>query len=148
MGKRRLLGVREREGESTHYSVKKIIEILKEKKGNIEDWIDDETAMKTRAKFAQTRWMPYQGVNKIEDLDLSDPQISLEWKLCESDVLKYLLEPGGRDRLFATLTEEEKDIYLHKTGTDGASYTDLETGKSGFTRKNIAKSIIKIRSKA
>lgn len=145
MGKRRLLAVREKEGESDHKTWKQKIELLKEMMGNVKEDTNDQVTAKARIKMAETRWMPHQGVNKLEDLDLSDPQISLEWKLCDPAILKDLLNPGGRDRLFKTLSEEEKDIYLNKTDSKGARYTDLETEKAGFTRKNVAKAIIHIR---
>ena len=147
MGKKRLAEVRSKE-VNNHKSLKEKIDMLREIAGNIKADTHDTVVMKSRVKMAETRWMPYQGITRLEDLDLSDPQISLEWKLTDPAVLKDLLEPGGRDRLFAILTEEEKDVYLNKTDTNGARYTDLETAKSGFTKANVGRAILHIKQKA
>ena len=146
MGKKRLAEVRSKE-VNEHQSIKQKIERLKEVIGDKKEDLKDNAIMKVRVKFADTRWMPYCGVSRYEDIDWKNPQISLEWKLCDFRILDDLLKPGGRERLFAILSEEEKYTYLNEVGTNGARYTDLETDKSGFTRKNIAKSVVRIRRK-
>ena len=110
------------------------------------NWEDDQrekVAMQASMKFAD-RWMEESGVTNISGIDFKNPQISLEWKLCNPGVLKDLQREGGRERLFEILTDEEKNVYLNMKDENGASYTDLE-GKKGFTKKNVAKSVIKLR---
>lgn len=143
MGKRRREQIAEEKEKSGWLSPREKIRQLKQAFG---DWSDDQReqmVMQARLKFAN-RWMEESGVAEIKDIDMTNPQISLEWKLCDPAVLKDLQRPGGRERLFETLTDEEKDVYLNKTDENGAHYWDLE-GKKGMTKKNIAKSIVKFK---
>lgn len=146
MGKKRLAEVRSKE-VNNHKTVKQKIDDLLEAVRDIKEDTKDKAVMKVRVDFADNRWKPYCGVTRYEDIDWSIPQISLEWKLCDPRVLKDLLKPGGRERLFAICSEEEKYVYLNEVGTDGAKYTDLETEKSGFTKKNIAKAVVRYRNR-
>lgn len=110
------------------------------------NWSDDQKekiAMQARMKFAD-RWMEESGVTEIKDIDMSNPQISLEWKLCDPSVLRALKNEKTRQEFLETLTPEELDVYMNKTDENGASYRDLE-GKKGFTKKNITKAVVKIR---
>lgn len=111
------------------------------------DWTADKqekVAMQARMKFAD-RWMKESGVTEIKDIDMNNPQISLEWKLCDPAALRALKNETERQKFLDTLTPEELDVYMNKTDENGASYRDLE-GKKGFTKKNIAKSVVKFRS--
>lgn len=111
------------------------------------DWSEDkheQMVMQSRMKFAE-RWMLESGVTEIKDIDMTNPQISLEWKLCDPAALKALKNEESRARFLATLTPEELDVYMNKVDENGASYRDLE-GKKGFTKKNIAKTVIKMKS--
>lgn len=118
-------------------------EWMKRMKQAFGDWGDDQKekiAMQARAKF-MPRWMEECGVTDWHDIDYKNPQIHLEWILCDPAVLKDLQNEGGRDRLFQMLTEEEQDVYLNKTDEKGAHYYDLE-GKKGMTKANIMKSVV------
>lgn len=121
-------------------------EKVKQFKQAFGDWKDDQResiAMQSRMKFVD-RWMEECGVTNMSDIDYSNPQISLEWKLCDPAVLRDLQKEGGRERLFEILSDEEKYVYLNQKDENGASYTDLE-GKKGFTKKNVMKSVVKFR---
>lgn len=146
MGKRRLEKVKENEGESTGRKWFSPREKLRQFKLAFGDWGDDQKekiAMQARMKFVN-RWMEESGAERMEDIDYKNPQISLEWKLCDPAVLRDLQSEGGRERFFQILTDEEKDVYLNKTDENGCHYYDLE-GKKGFTKKNITKSVIKFK---
>ena len=122
-------------------------EKIRQWKAAFGDWSDDQhekMVMQARMKFAD-RWMEESGVTEVKDIDMSNPQISLEWKLCDPAVLRDLKNEGTRQRFLDTLTPEELDVYMNKVDEHGASYRDLE-GKKGFTKKNIAKSVVKFKS--
>lgn len=142
MGKKRLEKIKESGEVSLHITPKQAVKWVRERIGDKTDAFNDRVTEQVRAKMAVTRWMPYQGVTSLTELDMSDPVVSLEWTLCDQRILKDLLRPGGRKRLLALLTEEEKDVYLNKVDKNGARYTDLETGEAGMTKKNIAKAAV------
>lgn len=144
MGKknRELLRQKEENGEIPHKHISPR-EWMKRMREAFGDWGDDQRekiAMQARTKF-MPRWMEECGVDDWHDIDYKNPQIHLEWILCDPVILRDLQNEGGRDRLFQMLTEEEKDVYLNMTDEKGAKYTDLE-GKKGMTKKNIMKSIV------
>lgn len=76
------------------------------------DEIIDRAAAKTRADFFP-RW---QGRMKelgkpcetMADLDLDDPQISVEWRLCDPRELRKYNDPKARDDFLASLTPEQR----------------------------------------
>ena len=122
-------------------------EKIRQWKAAFGDWSDDQhekMVMQARMKFAE-RWMEESGVTEIKDIDMNNPQISLEWKLCDPAILRDLKNEETRQRFLATLTPEELDVYMNKVDENGTSYRDLE-GKKGFTKKNITKSVIKFKS--
>ena len=122
-------------------------EKIRQWKAAFGDWSDDQherMVMQARMRFAD-RWMRESGVTEIKDIDMSNPQISLEWKLCDPAALKALKSDKLRQNFLDTLTPEELDVYMNKTDENGASYRDLE-GKKGFTKKNIAKTVVKMKS--
>ena len=143
MGKKHRQKLEESGIEGTHISRSEWIKRAKAAFHDIDDAKNQEIANRTRAKF-MPRWMEECGVTDWHDIDYSNPQIHLEFILCDPTVLKDLQNEGGRDRLFQMLTDEEKDVYLNKTDEHGAKYTDLE-GKQGFTKANIAKAIVQYR---
>lgn len=105
----------------------------------------DKEVAKARAEFLPY-WMHEAGVERWEDVDFEKyPQIHLEFILCDPGVLRDLQRPGGRDRLFEKLTEEEKDIYLNLKGSGGRTYAEDLEGKRGMNRRNIAKTVVKYR---
>mgnify|MGYP006353620889 CR=1 FL=1 len=141
MGKKRREQVQENQGKSKWLSPR---EKIRQFKAAFGDWTDDQEekiAMQARMKFAP-RWMEECGVTDIKDIDMNNPQISLEWKLCHPAILRDLKNETKRNEFLKTLTPEELDVYMNKVDEKGASYRDLE-GKSGFTKKNIAKAVVK-----
>jgi len=143
MGKKHRQKLEESGIEGTHVSHREWFKRAKEMFHDIDDAKNQEIANRTRAKF-MPRWMEECGVEDWHDIDYKNPQIHLEFILCDPAILKDLQNEGGRDRLFQMLTEEEKDVYLNKTDDKGAKYTDLE-GESGFTKKNIIKAVTQYR---
>lgn len=142
MGKKRRESIDKTEGKWLSPREK-----IRQWKAAFGDWSEDQQekiAMQARMKFAD-RWMKESGVTEIKDIDMNNPQISLEWKLCDPAVLRDLKDETARQKFLDTLTPEELDVYMNKVDEHGASYRDLE-GKKGFTKKNIAKAVIKYRS--
>ena len=112
---------------------------------NLPKEAQDREVAKARAEFLPY-WMREAGVEKWEDMDFEKfPQIHLEFILCDPAVLRDLQKPGGRERLFEELTEEEQYIYLNERGSGGRTYAEDLEGKRGMTRRNIAKTIVKYR---
>lgn len=145
MGKKRREQVQS-QGQSKWLSPR---EKIRQFKAAFGDWTDDKeekVAMQARMKFA-SRWMEECGAAEIKDIDMNNPQIALEWKLCHPGVLRALKNEKSREEFLSTLTPEELDVYMNKTDEKGASYRDLE-GKSGFTKKNIAKAVVKYKQTA
>lgn len=143
MGKKHRQKLEESGIEGTHVSHREWLKRAKEMFHDIDDAKNLEIANRTRAKF-MPRWMEECGVDDWHDIDYTNPQIHLEFILCDPAILKDLQKEGGRDRLFLMLTDEEKDVYLNKTDDKGAKYTDLE-GKQGFTKANIVKAVTQYR---
>ena len=110
------------------------------------DFTDDQKekeAMKARAEFIP-RWMEEAGVDKWEDMNfVKNPQIHLEYELCDPGILRALQEPGGRELLFQRLTEEEQYIYLNEKGSEGRTYAEDLEGRRGFNKRNIIKTVVK-----
>lgn len=52
-------------------------------------------------------WARVCGVESWEDIDWSNPVVSLEWKLCDQGTQAKLMA-GRRDEVLATFTEEEQ----------------------------------------
>lgn len=151
MGKKRREQVNKKEGRWLSQKEK-----LRQFKAAFGDWTaDQQSKIAMEAKLKKTRkldgkslidrWMEESGVTEVKDIDMSNPQISLEWKLCDPAALRDLKDETARAKFFETLTPEELDVYMNKTDENGASYRDLE-GKKGFTKKNIAKSVVKFRA--
>lgn len=72
----------------------------------------DNMAALTRAKYAD-RWIQRtreigKECNGWADIDFSDPQISLEYKLCDPANIMNLQDPKTRDRFIDSLTDEER----------------------------------------
>lgn len=143
MGKKRLLAVREREGESFH-------ERAKEWFLDMDDRKDDYTAIKVRQHYYKTRWAeeigadPNPGMLVNEDIIkrlMANPQISLEWKLCDPRNQQAIRKPESRKMFLDTLSEEERDIYFnHPEG-----YQQLENPKSKQVLK-ATKKVLKIKA--
>lgn len=75
--------------------------------------IVDNMAAQTRLKYAD-RWIERtrelgKPCDSWTDIDWSDYQISLEWKLCDPANIMNLQDPKTRDRFLATLSDAEKD---------------------------------------
>lgn len=113
-------------------------------KGMSQETKDKEIA-KARAEFLPY-WMKEAGIDDWSEMDFEKfPQIHLEFILCDPGVLRDLQRPGGRERLFERLTEEEQYIYLNEKGSEGRTYAEDLEGRRGMTKRNIAKTVVKYR---
>ena len=112
---------------------------------DMDEKTQEQECMKARAEFIP-RWMAEAGIDDWKDMDFTKhPQIHLEYELCNPAVLRDLQKPGGRERLFQILTEEEQYIYLNEKGSEGRTYAEDLEGRRGMNKLNIAKTVIKYR---
>ena len=90
---------------------------------------EKEVAM-VRQKM-QPRWAEAQNCT-IEEIDYSDPFVSVEWKLCDMGVERTLRSGTDeeRARILSTWTPEELDVYYNGDGgKTGPSYKEqIEDG--------------------
>lgn len=75
--------------------------------------IVDTMASQTRLKYAD-RWIERtrelgKPCDSWSEIDFSDYQISLEWKLCDPANIMNLQDPKTRDRFLATLSDAERE---------------------------------------
>lgn len=90
----------------------------------------------------QPRWAEAQNC-KIEEIDYSDPFVSVEWKLCDMGVEKTLRTGTDeeRARILSTWTTEELDVYYNGDhGLTGPSYR--EQVEDGSFVKMIGKAML------
>lgn len=99
---------------------------------SLENSFDANTA-RVRAKYIP-HWMRVCGVDRPEDIDYSQPNVHLEWFLCDIRMLTRL-QDGRREEVMALMDESQRETYLHGCDLDGRPYTDIE--KSSL-RKGIA----------
>lgn len=64
-----------------------------------------------------------------------DPQISLEWKICDPRNLRMIMSGRG-DEFAATLTDAERDLWYNYVDEDGERYSDL--AKRSVARDTLA----------
>jgi hypothetical protein len=83
------------------------------------------------------------GVDRPEDIDYSQPNVHLEWFLCDIRMLTRL-QHGQREEVMALMDESQRETYLHGCDLEGRPYTDLEKQS---IRSGIAEAI-KARRKA
>lgn len=95
----------------------------------LEDWSDAMTAQ-VRSEFLQD-WADITTerygriVKNSDDIEWNDPQIQIEWRLCDARTLRSLKDPETRAKTLATFSPEMLTIY-YAQGDDGAHYCDLE----------------------
>ena len=112
------------------------------KQGRIKSWVNKkkeqatdvfDRAMDNITAHAQKgyykRWRECSGCNSAVNIDWSNPQISLEAKLCDPRNLKLLRNGKHRDEFFKLCSEEEIYLYLNERGPKGELYTDVENPK-------------------
>ena len=112
----------------------------------------DYAAYRVRRIYFKTRWAKELGIDNNPDTladplvmekVMANPQISLEWRLCDRRVQKDLKNPVKRKEFIQSLTPEEKEIYLY--GPDGqGGYVDLEDQKMRQVRKKAGKVVRKM----
>ena len=89
---------------------------------------DDMTA-KARAQYMR-RWAIMSGGSVDSPINYDDPQIKLEWELCDVDNLRLIYKGRHRDEFLAKLSPECRALYFEKDD-NGQSYQEtLE--KPGF----------------
>ena len=115
---------------------------------NKSDQLRDQVTFQTRAEklplwMWRTEQLTGEPCTSYEDVAWDDPQIHLEWLLCDPAILFGLTKPKKRDAFLATLTDEERELYYTKD-EDGASYSDLEHQK---VRKAVAQAVLKRKKK-
>lgn len=95
----------------------------------LENWSDAMTAQ-VRSEFLQD-WADITAerygriVKNSDDIAWDDPQIQIEWRLCDARTLRSLKDPETRAKTLATFSPEMLAIY-YAEGDDGAHYCDLE----------------------
>ena len=99
-------------------------------KSGVNDKVQDamDKAQAEAMKKYIPRWMELSGCNHPNLIHWDDPQITLEYKLCDLRNLKLIRKGKHTDQFLELLTPEERDIYLNLEGYDGKKYTDLEDG--------------------
>lgn len=70
----------------------------------------DQVTLKARAEQLP-RWAAICGVTEYTDIDYSNPVVSLEFQLCDPEVLRGLQNPTRRAEFLSQLTEDERRIY-------------------------------------
>ena len=108
----------------------------------------DQVAFQARAEklplwMWRTEQLTGEPCSSYECIAWDDPQIHLEWLLCDPANLFALTKPKKRDAFLATLTEEERKLYYTKD-EDGASYSDLEHQS---VRKEVTAAVLHRRKK-
>lgn len=95
----------------------------------LENWSDAMTAQ-VRSEFLQD-WADITTerygriVKSTDDIEWDDPQIQIEWRLCDARTLLSLKDPETRAKTLATFSPDMLAVYYAK-GDDGAHYCDLE----------------------
>lgn len=151
MGKKRLGQVHE---ETGYTEKKKVREIAKQAMIDMGDKQDDYAMLTTRRRYYKKRWAKELGTdpnpNNIADMAIiekirANPQVHIEWMLCDPRLQRQIRKPQGRDLFLSTLSEDELEIYLH--GPDGkGGYSDLELPMGKQIRRSagrLVKSIVK-----
>lgn len=108
--------------------IKAWIHKKKEQATDVFDRAMDNITAEAQKKYYK-RWREKSGCNSAVNINWSDPQISLEAKLCDPRNLKLIRNGKHRDEFFKLCSEEEIRIYLHERGPKGELYTDLENPK-------------------
>lgn len=103
-----------------------------------------EAAYRTRMKYA-SRWMEEtekvtgKHCKSIADVDLTIPQIHLEWLLCDPVYALKLKDRQVAYEFFLELNEEERELFWYRDEA-GHSYSDLMMGSVRDELKKIYKS--------
>lgn len=79
----------------------------------------DTLAAQTRLKYAD-RWIERtreigKECNGWDEIDFNDPQISLEWKLCDPANIVMVQSTKTRQKFLDTLTPDELDYFCSDT---------------------------------
>lgn len=109
--------------------------------GEMEQGLHEKELSLMRMKM-QPRWAEAQGCS-IEQIDYSDPYVSLEWKLVDPAVRRTLKSGTDKERaeIMSTWTEEELALYYNANG----QYNDTSYQKQiedGNFLKNVGKALI------
>lgn len=92
--------------------------------------------------MAETELITGQPCTSWEQIAWDDPEISLQFWLCDPVHVQQIKNPKKREAALATLTEEQLKIYYEVR--DGHSYSDLE--KKGW-KASIASAIVHYKRK-
>lgn len=82
----------------------------------------DTMTAKARAKYL-TRWAIMSGGSVDSPINYDQPQIKLEWELCDVDNLKLVYKGRNRDEFLGKLPPECRALYFEKD-KDGKSYQE------------------------
>ncbi len=102
-------------------SAKQVYKQTKEYIREMEEGMHERELMMIRQKMKK-RWAEAQGCSE-EEIDYTDPFVSLEWKLCDPAIRRTLKKGTDAEKteILTTWTEAELDIYYNgdggKTGT-------------------------------
>ena len=97
MGKWRRNKVHEEQGESM---------TMKERIATRLEESNDNNTAKVRAK-ALDSWMEICGVDRVEDIDYSNPRVHLEWFLCDFRMLAKLTS-GKREEVLELMDDQQR----------------------------------------
>ena len=93
----------------------------------LRDMVHNQTALKYAPDWmAETERITGQPCTSWDQIAWDDPEIRLQYWLCDPVHLKHIKSKKHRAAALATLTDEQLKIYYEVR--DGHSYSDLEKG--------------------
>ena len=125
------------------------IEKAKEWILDVDDRKSDYQSVKVRQHY-WPRWAEECGIDpkthslaepEVIEALMKNPQVSLEWKLCDPRVQKAIRDPDKRAIFLDTLSDEERDIYLNMKDEKGHTYTELEKPKGKMVYQSAKKAL-------
>ena len=107
MKKDRLKAIKDKYGAKVHDTAERIRQAPED--------TNDKIAATTRAKYAD-RWIERtreigKECNSWAEIDFNDPQISLEWKLCDPANIMMVQSKKLRPQFLKTLSPEELEYF-------------------------------------
>lgn len=106
----------------------------------------DEYRAQVTANMRQknlAQWCEYCGVNNPSEIDYENPQVKIEFYLCDPYYSLNLNKEEVRQEFYTILGPDVTDYYLNHTDDGGNTYRDLENGAIKTAIKSKAKGWIK-----